>query len=172
MTALSAARSLRLDSWCIGAGAVRSLVWDRLHGYETLSSLEDVDVVYFDSDAHGPEQDSQLESRLRSLMPGMQWEVTNQATVHHWFATEYGQVVNPLRSLQEGVSTWPEFATCVGVHLGDDDSIGIVAPHGLEDLFALRVRHNALRASVEVYRHRVESKRFNERWPKLLIDAG
>ena len=57
MAALVAVRSLRLDSWCIGAGAVRSLVWDTLHGYETPSSLEDVDVVYFDSDAYGPEQD-------------------------------------------------------------------------------------------------------------------
>eukprot|EP01034_Spumella_vulgaris_P027324 gene27324-34024_t len=33
MAALRAVRELGLDSWCIGAGAVRSLVWDTLHGY-------------------------------------------------------------------------------------------------------------------------------------------
>ncbi|WP_436133044.1 nucleotidyltransferase family protein [Acidovorax sp. LjRoot129] len=67
------------------------------------------------------------------------------------------------------MSTWPEFATCVGVYLGDDESIGVVAPHGLDDLFALRVRHNPLRASLEAYRQRVESKRFGERWPLVSI---
>lgn len=34
MPALEAVRSLHLNSWCIGAGAVRNLVWDHLHGYE------------------------------------------------------------------------------------------------------------------------------------------
>lgn len=169
MAALTTVRSLGLTSWCIGAGAVRSLVWDTLHGFETPSVLADVDVVYFDSEADGPEQDAHFEERLRSLMPALQWEVTNQATVHHWFASHLGQVVPPFGSLEEGVSTWPEFATCVGVYLDDDESIGIVAPHGLDDLFALRVRHNPLRASLEVYRHRVESKRFGERWPLLSI---
>nr|WP_298208396.1 nucleotidyltransferase family protein [Acidovorax sp.] len=171
MAALSAVRSLGLKSWCIGAGAVRSLVWDTLHGFETPSVLEDVDVVHFDGGVPGPEEDACLESRLRSLMPTLQWEVTNQATVHHWFVSSLGQVVFPLGSLEEGVSTWPEFATCVGVYLDDDGSIGVIAPHGLDDLFALRVRHNSLRASFAVYRQRVESKRFRERWPLLSIDA-
>jgi len=51
MAALRAVRSLRLASWCIGAGAVRSLVWDTLHGFEEASPVEDVDVVYFDDSA-------------------------------------------------------------------------------------------------------------------------
>lgn len=169
LMALMAVRSLGLTSWCIGAGAVRSLVWDTLHGFEKPSMLEDIDVVYFDS-AAGPKQDTHLEKRLHSLMPTFQWEVTNQATVHHWFASDLGQMVPPLVSLEEGVSTWPEFATCVGVNLNNDESIGVIAPHGLDDLFALRVRHNTFRANFAVYRQRVESKRFRERWPRLTID--
>ena len=171
MAALLAVRSLGLDSWCIGAGAVRSLVWDALHGFETPTVLEDVDVVHFDRKTLGPEQDAHLESRLRALMPTVQWEVTNQATVHQWFASNLGQAVLPLGSLEEGVATWPEFATCVGVYLNDDEAIGVVAPHGLDDLFALRVRHNPIRASFAVYRQRVKSKRFGARWPLLSIDA-
>ncbi|MDH6594671.1 hypothetical protein M2165_004560 [Variovorax sp. TBS-050B] len=171
MTALAAVRSLALDAWCIGAGAVRSLVWDRLHGFAQPSTLDDVDVVYFDETA-GAGDDACLESRLRGLMPGVRWEVTNQATVHHWFAAELGQIVAPLRSLEEGVATWPEFATCVGVRLGADDAIEVIAPHGLGDLFGLRVRHNPARASAATYRQRVASKRFAERWPRLSIDAA
>jgi len=172
MAALMAVRSLGLNSWCVGAGAVRSLVWDVLHGFETPLQLQDVDVVHFTSEALGPQSDADLESRLRALIPAVQWEVTNQATVHRWFANRLGQVVPALDSLEEGVSTWPEFATCVGVYLNQDESIGVVAPHGLDDLFGLRVRHNPLRASFSVYQQRVESKRFAERWPLLSIDAA
>jgi uncharacterized protein len=32
MQALSAARELGWSSWCIGTGAIRSLVWDHLQG--------------------------------------------------------------------------------------------------------------------------------------------
>ncbi|WP_370539874.1 nucleotidyltransferase family protein [Acidovorax sp. ACV02] len=172
MAALVAVRSLGLSSWCIGAGAVRSLVWDALHGFDAPSKLQDVDVVHFTSEAAGPVSDADLERRLRTLMPAVQWEVTNQATVHHWFARSLGQVVPALASLEEGVATWPEFATCVGVYLNEDESIGVVAPHGLGDLFGLRVRHNPLRASFAVFRQRVESKRFSERWPLLSIDEN
>ena len=31
--------------WCIGAGAVRNLVWDALHGYNTPSAPADIDVA-------------------------------------------------------------------------------------------------------------------------------
>lgn len=172
MAALRAVRSLGLGAaWCIGAGAVRSLVWDALHGFEQATAIEDVDVVYFDDAADGRGQEADLETRLRSVMPALRWEVTNQATVHEWFASNLGQVVPALGSLEEGVATWPEFATCVGVNLDDEESIGVVAPHGLDDLFGLRVRHNPLRASVATYRQRLASKRFGERWPLLSIDA-
>lgn len=168
MTALRLVRSLELRSWCIGAGAVRSLVWDKLHGYEHSLKRDDIDVAYFDAEAI-PEWDKKLETRLLSAMPALRWEVTNQAGVHRWFASALGQQVPVLESLEAGIATWPEFATCVGVYLNHDDSIGIVAPHGLNDLFELRVRHNPARASAATYRQRVQSKRFAERWPRLSI---
>jgi len=169
MDALSAVRELKLDSWCIGAGAVRTLVWDTLHAFEAPSQLEDIDVVYFDASAASTRHDTALERTLCLRRPGIRWEVTNQASVHQWFETHFGQAVRPLHSLEEGVSTWPEYATCVGVTLRCDDSIGVVAPHGLDDLFDLRVRHNPLRASAETYRQRVSAKRFGERWPRVCV---
>jgi hypothetical protein len=169
MEALRAVRALGLGSWCIGAGAVRSLVWDDLHGFAEPTPLDDVDVVYFDSTVEGVEHDTALEARLRHAMPSVAWEVTNQATVHHWFARHLGLQVPPLKSLEDGVGTWPEIATCVGVFLRADGSIGVVAPHGLDDLFQLVVRHNPVRADAQTYRERVASKRFAARWPLLSI---
>jgi hypothetical protein len=167
MEALRCVRSLGLRSWCIGAGAIRNLVWDSLHGRNPESD-SDVDVVFFDGGS-APARDAELEGRLRLLMPGLAWEVTNQAHVHLWFERALGQVVPPLGSLAEGVATWPEFATCVGVYLADDGSVGIVAPHGLNDLFEMRVRHNPVRASAAEFHRRIQSKRFRERWPGLAI---
>ncbi|WP_366143462.1 nucleotidyltransferase family protein [Rhodoferax sp.] len=168
MAALRAVRDLELVSWCIGAGAVRSMVWDRLHGYAVPTSLDDIDVVYFE-DSVGPERDAELERRLRLAMPNLVWEVTNQATVHCWFQEQFSQEVAPLKSLEEGVATWPEYATCVGVTLNHDDSVGITAPHGLGDLFGLLVRHNPVRAGKDIYWQRVVTKRFRERWPLVSI---
>ena len=166
MSALRCVRALRLRAGCIGAGVVRNLVWDTLHGFE-IRVAADVDVVHFDAEA-APERDLELEQRLRAQMPDLNWEVTNQAHVHRWFEAELGRNVAPLRSLEEGIATWPEFATCVGVFLSDD-VVHVVAPHGLDDLFGLRVRHNPARASLAEYRERVLSKRFRERWPRLAI---
>lgn len=171
MAALAAVRTLELDDWCIGAGAVRSLVWDRLHGFTTPTVAGDLDVVHFDAAADAA-TDAALERRLRRLLPARRWEVSNQALIHHWFLRELGQRVAPLRSLEEGVATWPEYATCVGVRLEADGRLAVIAPHGLEDLFALRVRHNPLRAGAAVYARRLLEKRFAERWPRLSIEAA
>lgn len=168
MAALRAARALELPDWCIGAGAVRSLVWDHLHALPGPTPLNDIDVVYCDAQAD-VDADAALESRLALALPGLRWEVSNQAHIHHWFARALGQPVAPLRSMEEGVATWPELATCVGVRLEADDALTVIAPHGLDDLFALRVRHNALRAGAAVYAQRLAEKRWAQRWPRLSI---
>jgi hypothetical protein len=168
MEMLAAARSLNLHSWCIGAGVVRSMVWDHLHGFGEQSHYDDVDVVYHDETA-GAGDEAALTARLRELLPLVRWEVTNQALIHEWFLKAHAQAVPPLPSLEAGIATWPEYATCVGVRLGLNDDIEVIAPHGLEDLFGLKVRHNPARASAEVFAERVASKRFAERWPMISL---
>ncbi|WP_228125186.1 nucleotidyltransferase family protein [Candidatus Methylospira mobilis] len=51
--------------------------------------------------------------------------------------------VAPLLSLEEAVASWPEYATSVDLTLEADNSIKIIAPRGLKDLFAMVVRRNA-----------------------------
>ncbi|WP_245213638.1 nucleotidyltransferase family protein [Rhodoferax sp. AJA081-3] len=169
MDALDAVRSLGLSSWCIGAGAIRNLVWDALHDRVVPSALADIDVVYFDADCLAPQQDVDIQNRLVERMPGVPWEVTNQAAVHHWFEEYFGHAVQPLGSLEEAVASWPEYATSVGLRLEADDSITVIAPHGLEDLFNCVVRRNPVRVSVDTYRQRVVQKRYAARWPKVQI---
>ena len=169
MAALEAVQSLGLPSWCIGAGAVRNLVWDKLHGFNQPSELPDIDVAYFDSENLASQRDEELQCRLSVALPSVPWEVTNQAGVHQWFERYFGQAVSPFSSLQEAIASWPEFATAVGVTLREDKTIEVIAPHGLEDLFALVVRHNPTRASVSMYRNRLAQKRYAQRWPKVRV---
>ena len=169
MQALEAVRDLELSTWCIGAGAVRNLVWDALHDYATPSRLPDIDVAYFDASDLAPDTDAELQRRLREAMPGIPWEVTNQAAVHRWFEAYFGHAVEPLASLRDAVASWPEYATAVGLCLHQDDSIEVIAPHGLADLFDCVVRRNPTRVSMETYRLRVEQKNYALRWPRVTV---
>lgn len=172
MQALVAVRDLGLPSWCIGAGAVRNLVWDRLHGKTTPSSLADIDVAHFDPHDLTPHRDMELQARLIRRLPQVPWEVTNQAAVHCWFEGCFGHPVEPLGSLEEAVASWPEYATSVGVWLSDEGSVEVIAPHGLDDLFSVVVRRNPTRVSVDTYRQRVAQKDYARRWPSVRVEAA
>lgn len=167
--ALQAARDLRLDAWCIGAGAVRNLVWDHLHGYAQPSQLSDLDLAYFDATDLTSEHDAELQQRLMQAMPDTPWEVTNQASVHNWFEQYFGHAVQPLASLHEAVASWPEYATSVGLCLKPDLTIEVIAPHGLDDLFNCVVRRNSARVSPDTYVARIAQKNYVGRWPKVTI---
>lgn len=169
MPALEAVRALRLKSWCIGAGAVRNLVWDHLHQFEVPTELKDLDVAYFDAADLWPETEHAIQSVLSARDPTVPWEVTNQAAVHLWFEDHFGHPVAPLSSLNEAVASWPEFVTSVGLTLTEDSSIEVIAPYGLNDLFSIVVRRNPARVSIETYRRRLAEKRYAERWPKVTV---
>ena len=168
MRALVAVRTLGLASWCIGAGAVRGLVWDRLQGRRSPTPVADVDVVHFDPTEPSSDSDRRLEARLSDRLPGVAWEVVNQAFVHRWLRIE-GREPEPFGSLHEAVGSWPETATCVGVWLDESDRFHVVAPLGLRDLFGQVVRWNPRRVGAAVFRERVARKRFAELWPGVRV---
>lgn len=172
MAALRAGRALGLASWCIGAGALRNLVWDALHGHAQASELADVDFAYFCADDLAPARDAALQRRLQQACPDLPWEVVNQAGVHLWFEQHFGHAVAPLRSLADAVASWPEPATAVGVWLDEADALHVIAPLGLDDLLGLRVRRNPARVSVQTYRQRCASKRYAERWPRVVVEPA
>jgi hypothetical protein len=169
MSALQAARALQLNAWCIGAGAVRDAVWDALYGPATVHRPRDVDLAFFDTTDLSRERDLFLQHRLQQQMPLLPWEVVNQAGVHLWFESEFGHPVPPLTSLADAVASWPETATAIGLTLGEDHRVHVIAPLGLDDLFGGIVRRNPARVSVETYRRRCATKNYRRRWPQLCV---
>jgi len=168
MDALAAAREVAAPDWLIGAGAVRTAVWDRLHGYEVETELADVDLAFFDPGDLSPEREAAVERQLRAALP-IEWDAKNQARVHLWYPRRFGYEVPPLTSSAEAVATWPERATAVGLRLTHDDLLVVEAPFGLDDLLGMVHRRNPRRVSPEEYTRRLVSKRIAERWPRVTV---
>jgi uncharacterized protein len=169
MRALRAARAVDPPDWVIGAGAIRDRVWDHLHGFTRPAPVRDLDLAFFEPVALGGDRERSVQSALAAEAPDLAWDVTNQAAVHLWYPQVFGIEVDPLASTSDAVATWPETATAIGVRLLDDDTIRVVAPYGLDDLFGLVCRRNPRRATPEQYRRRVDNKRIAKRWPRVTI---
>jgi uncharacterized protein len=169
MRALIAARDVDPPDWMIGAGTVRTAVWDRLHGVETRRELDDIDLAFFDPVDLSEEREDQVRGLLDEALPDEPWDAKNQAAVHLWYPKRFGYAVEPLASTAAAVATWPEFATCVGLRLLDDDGLLIEAPFGLDDLLGMVHRRNPARVSVVEYEWRLASKRITERWPHVSV---
>ena len=127
----------------------------------------DVDLVFFDPSDLTPRRDETVEEALRERAPHLPWHAKNQAAVHVWYPRVFGVEVPPFRSCAEGVATFPETASCVGVRLQDDGDMLVVAPHGLDDLFACVCRHNPTRVPAGFYEQRVAEKDWRSRWPRM-----
>jgi uncharacterized protein len=172
MRVLEVARRVGPPDWLVGAGTIRDLVWDHLHGYTQRTPATDVDVVFFDPVRLDPQRDDDVEAALLDLDPDVPWEAKNQAAVHLWYERRFGFAVPPLASIEDAIASWPETATCVGVRLEPDDSITIVAPLGLDDLFAMILRQNTARVSQAEFETRLREKRLTDRWPRVRVLLG
>lgn len=162
MEQLRAARALGLTDWCIAAGFVRNRVWDHLHGISPPRAPADIDVLYYDADDLSKEVEARHEARLDALMPGLPWQVRNQARMHVW------KGLPPHQSTSDAMTYWLETVTAVGVRLEADDSLTVIAPLGVDDLVNLRCRPTAFgRTHRDDYEGRIARKRWRELWPKV-----
>lgn len=161
-----------LPDWAVGAGVIRNLVWDHLHGFSTPTPVPDVDVAFFDPTDVRRERDEAIEAELRTRLPKVPCQVTNQAGVHLWYEAKFGHAIPPIRSLEDAISRWPETATSVAVRLLSDDRLLVFAPCGLEDLFNLVLRRNPKQVGEEYFRYRASTKAIASTWPNVTIGCG
>src|SRR4051794_18001588 len=97
---LKAARDCAPPDAIVGGGVIRNVVWDHLHGYTQPTPVADVDVAFFDPEDLRSEREQAIETCLHHRLPGVRWDVKNQAAVHLWYERVFGQAVAPLRSLE------------------------------------------------------------------------
>lgn len=172
MELLATVKKLNLPDWYIGAGFIRSKVWDTLHGYTKRTPISDIDVIYLDMNDFTVEEamkestktEISYEEKLKELMPGINWTVTNQARMHLFHEDR------PYTSSEEALSQWVETATCVGVRIDENNNLILSAPRGIDDLVNLVLRPvNIVKKDSELFYRRIEDKKWLEKWPKLKI---
>lgn len=158
-------QELQLPDCWVGAGFVRSAVWDHLHQRAPSPLPADIDVIWFDRERASPEVDTEIEVALRGKDPGVGWSVKNQARMH----LRNGDL--PYSSATNAMTYWPETATAVAVRLGQGGELEVAAPFGLSDLYNLVVcpteRFKVVKR--EAYLDRLREKDWLARWPNLKV---
>lgn len=166
---LRAVRALGLPDCWVGAGFVRALVWDCLHDYSEPTPLDDIDVIYYDAERTDQAMERQQEEQLAAQWPAdlrsVPWSVKNQARMH----IRNGDA--PYKNTADALCHWLETPTAVAVRMDDEGMLELLAPLGVDDLFAMRIAPtpHAQKRRLDAYRERVLSKPWARQWPKLEV---
>lgn len=154
--------------WCLGAGFLAGRVWNHLTGRPPGHGVKDLDIAIFDAADLSVAREATLAAQLETAFPdiGLPIDVKNQARVHLWYEERFERPIAPFANLEEALSTWPTSVNALGVSLVSGE-ISTIAPFGLEDLFAMKVRPNKRQVTKDVYYTKVA--RWKACWPELDI---
>lgn len=169
MRVLERARTLDLPDWLVFSGAIYQPVMNHLTGRAPDYGIKDYDLGYFDpADTSYEAEDVVIRRVADAFEPPIREmvEVRNQARVHLWFEGKFAEPYAPLTSTAEALGRFTSTTFAVGARLEPDGAMTLVAPFGLEDLFALRLRPNPTRETRGFSRTAESAVR---RWPELTV---
>ena len=155
------------DCW-IAAGFLRNPIWDRLHGFERATPLNDIDVVYFDTGDRSEDRDRRLEAELQQRAPDLPLSVHNQARMHDYNGDP------PYDSTEQALRHWLEGVSAVGIRMTDAGELELLAPFGFAEIFEMTVRPtpHAKSLRLDAYRDRMARKNWPAIWPKVQVLTG
>ncbi len=169
MDVLFGLRDAAVPDSLLVAGALYNAVWNSLSGRPPLYGVNDLDVFYFDaSDLSYEAEDRvirQLGARFAHLPVPVQ--VRNQARVHLWFEEKFGAPFTPLSSSAQMLERYAAKTHAVAARLEPDDSLTILAPFGLDDIFSFRVVPNHALANRPGYE--TKAVRAKATWPEVTV---
>jgi hypothetical protein len=169
MQVLTTIRDLDPPDWLLFSGAVYQRVLNHLGGRDLDYGIKDYDVGYFDAaDISYEAEDVVIKRVAAAFAPPLRElvEVRNQARVHVWFEGKFGEAYEPLSCSAEAPGRFVSPMFAVGVKLERDDRMTVVAPFGLEDLFARILRPNPTRGERNFPRISASAK---ARWPEIEV---
>ena len=168
MQVLRTARDLDLPDWLLFSGAVYQRVLNHRTGRDLDYGIKDYDLGYFDPDTSYGAEDLVIRRVAAACQPPLREmvEVRNQARVHLWFEDKFAEAYAPLTHSAEALERFVSPLFAVGVRLAPDDTLTVVAPFGLEDLFALRLRPNPRRPTNGFDRAAASAL---VRWPEIQV---
>jgi hypothetical protein len=169
MEVLEGLREVDLPDWLLVSGAIYNLAWNTLTNRPSLTGIKDVDVVYFEPGDLSYDAEDRVIRRLGERFAHLPRpvEVRNQARVHLWFPQKFGQPFTPLTSSAEMLARYASKTHAVGARLLAGDSLKIIAPFGLDDMFSFRMVPNP--ALFNRPAHEAKAARAKVIWPELTI---
>ncbi|MFC1236337.1 nucleotidyltransferase family protein [Vibrio sp. F74] len=162
LRALRCVQSLQLPDCYVAAGFIRNMVWDFVHDYRFSTPLNDVDVIYFDSNESSNNVHEHYEQQLSEMMPNLNWQVRNQAKMHMRNGDK------PYKSTLDAMGYWVEKETSVAARILDSHQIECISAFGFESLFQLKLTYNSKRDRT-TFEQRVSSKGWLIQWPRLTV---
>ena len=170
MSVLETVRSLDLPDWLIFSGAVYQPVLNHLTGRDPDYGIKDYDLAYFDATDISYEAEDVVIRKVAAAVPAPLRdlvETRNQARVHVWFESKFGEPYAPLSCSAEALDRFVSATFAVGVRIDRGGRLTIIAPFGLDDLFALRMRPNPNRRTNGFTR---AAASLTARWPELKVE--
>ena len=136
------------------------MVWDYLHGKAT--PLNDIDVVFFDSEDPENTRAREAEIFLSNEHPEFKWEVRNQALMH--LRNKDKPYINTI----DAMSYWPEKETAIAASISNEGKVSIASAFGLESLKLGKITYNN-RRPIDTFKSRLCSKQWLKTWPNLQV---
>jgi hypothetical protein len=167
--AFEQARALGLPDWMIVSGAIYNTVWNALTGRPPGYGIKDIDLFYFDASDLSWEAEDAVIRRGETVFTGLPLpvEIRNQARVHLWYESRFGRQCPAYESSAHSLTCFASRSHAVGARLGDDDTLEIHAPFGLDDIFAMRVVPNHALDNRET--HALKGERARTMWPEVTV---
>lgn len=155
------------NCWVSGS-AIAQTAWNAAFGFPPGHGLADIDLVYFDAADTSERTEMREAERVRSLFPALPLpiDIKNEARVHLWYEGKFGYPIQPYRSSEHAITTFPTTAGAVAIGPGAEH-LEIFAPFGLADLFEGIVRANKVQITQDIYESKV--RRWRSCWPALTI---
>lgn len=157
---------LGLEQCHLVAGCLFQAVWNRVSGHAPDWGIKDYDVFYFDDGDLSWEAEDRVIRAVDALTAdlGVTVETRNQARVHLWYASRFGDGYPRLRSARDAIDRYLISCTCVGIEVATGR---LYAPDGLDDLAGGILRMNPRNPRPALFRAKAES--YRARWPWLSV---
>lgn len=170
MRVLVGLRELDLPDSLLVAGALYNCVWNVLTGREPLAGVNDLDICYFDASDLSYEAEDRVIKEAEAMFGDLPIpvQVRNQARVHLWFPQKFGIAFSPLTSSEEALTRYASRAHAVAVRLERDDSMTVIAPFGLDEIFSFRLLPNRVLDNSRT--HDLKARRAQANWPELRVE--
>ena len=166
-TVLDRAHRLGLPDWALMAGAVYKAVWNTMTGRPAGHGINDYDLAYFDASDLSAGAEAAVVGPAEAAFADLPVpvEVCNQARVHLWFNAQYGTDRTPLRDTTDALRHFASLTHAIAIRLDRDGRPELLAPFGLDPVFAQTIRPAAGLAGPESWNRKIAEQA--SLWPEL-----